>query len=209
MKKTILLSTAIFFILNLSIAQDHKRDNLLFGIKAGGNLANVYDVKGDDFNADAKLGFVGGVFLSIPIGNFLGIQPEVLYSQKGYRTSGSFFGSEYEFTYTSNYLDIPILIQIKPYPMLTILAGPQYSYLLKEKNEFKSSVMSAVDEEEFTNDNVRKNVLCFTGGVALDLDPIVVGARVGWDIQNNNGDGTSTTPRYKNVWYQLTVGVLF
>ena len=26
-------------------------------------------------------------------------------------------------------------------------------------------------------------------------------------IQNNNGDGTSATPRYKNVWYQATIGL--
>ena len=29
------------------------------------------------------------------------------------------------------------------------------------------------------------------------------------DIQNNNGDGTSTTPRYKNVWFQGTLGFKF
>jgi hypothetical protein len=33
--------------------------------------------------------------------------------------------------------------------------------------------------------------------------------RGSWDLKNNNGDGTSTTPRYKNVWYQATVGYRF
>ncbi|MDD4761320.1 MAG: porin family protein [Salinivirgaceae bacterium] len=209
MKKIILLSIAMFLLLAMSIAQDNRRDNLLFGIKAGANLANVYDTEGEDFEADSKLGIAAGVFLSIPIGSFLGIQPEVLYSQKGYRSSGSVATIGYEFKHTASYLDIPLLIQLKPHPMLTILAGPQYSYLMKEKKEFDSSVLSTTQEEEFTNDNVRKNILGFIGGVDLDFDPLVLGARVGWDIQNNKGDGTSTIPRYKNVWYQLTIGILF
>jgi len=29
---------------------------------------------------------------------------------------------------------------------------------------------------------------------------------VGWDLMKNNGDGTKTTPRYKNVWAQVSVG---
>jgi len=44
------------------------------------------------------------------------------------------------------------------------------------------------------------------GGVDINLVNIVLGARVGLDMYNNNGDGTSTTPRYKNVWAQATVG---
>jgi len=41
----------------------------------------------------------------------------------------------------------------------------------------------------------------------INLNNIVIGARAGWDLFNNNGDGTSTTPRYKNVWAQATVGI--
>jgi hypothetical protein len=36
------------------------------------------------------------------------------------------------------------------------------------------------------------------------MNNIVIGARAGWDLLNNKGDGTSTTPRYKNMWYQAT-----
>lgn len=35
----------------------------------------------------------------------------------------------------------------------------------------------------------------------------VVGVRAGWDLTNNNGNGNSETPRYKNAWAGLTVGV--
>ena len=30
--------------------------------------------------------------------------------------------------------------------------------------------------------------------------------KAGWDVQNNHGDDTSTTPTYRNAWYQATIG---
>ena len=102
-----------------------------------------------------------------------------------------------------------MLLAIKPTEILTIVVGPQYSFLLKEKNQFESTLFSSSQEEEFNNDNIRKNTLCFLGGIDLNFSNLVVGARAGWDVQNNAGDGTSSTPRYKNVWYQATIGYRF
>jgi hypothetical protein len=48
--------------------------------------------------------------------------------------------------------------------------------------------------------------LGFIGGVDVNVGKVIIGARAGWDIQNNNGDGTSTNPRYKNAWTQATIG---
>jgi len=209
MKKLILMMAAIAFIANGSNAQgtgSDTRDQLQFGAKIGANLSNVYDSQGQDFVADSKIGVAGGVFVALPIGKYIGIQPELLFSQKGFKGSGTILGSSYSFTRTTSYIDIPILLAIKPIPMLTILVGPQYSYLLKQKDSFDNAILSGSQEQQFDNDNIRKNTLCATGGVDINLNPIVIGARVGWDFQQNNGDGTSTTPRYKNMWYQLTIG---
>jgi hypothetical protein len=180
-----------------------------FGIKAGINSSNVYDSKGEQFNADAKIGAVAGVFVAIPIGKFLGFQPEILFSQKGFKATGSLLGSSYSFIRTTNYIDIPLLLAIKPIPALTILVGPQYSYLMKQKDVFDNSVASVEQQQVFNNDNIRKNTLCFIGGVDVNIMKMVVSARAGWDVQNNNGDGTSATPRYKNMWYQATIGYRF
>ncbi len=80
---------------------------------------------------------------------------------------------------------------------------------MSEKNEFTSATVNTSQEEAFNNDNIRKNTFCFVGGVEVTLDKIVIGARAGWDLKTNNGDGTSDTPRYKNTWYQLTLGYKF
>lgn len=209
--KLIIILSVNLFTIN-GFAQNtpaESRKSVNFGIKAGINFSNVYDSKGEQFNANGKIGAAAGIFVSIPIGKFLGFQPEILFSQKGFKATGSILGSGYSFTRTTNYLDIPLFLAIKPTSALTLLVGPQYSYLMKQDDVFKNSITSVDQQRVFNNDNIRKNTLCFVGGADVNLMKLVLSARAGWDIQNNNGDGTSSTPRYKNVWYQATIGYRF
>ena len=220
MKKQILTIIGLALLCNVMSAQTTEtqtevqtdidtRDRMHFGIKAGGNYSNVYDSEGEEFDADGKLGFAGGVFISIPIGTYLGVQPELMFSQRGFKATGRVLGANYEMTRTTNYLDIPLFLSIKPAPFITLLAGPQFSYLLKQKDEFTSGDLTFNQEEEFENEDIDKNTLCVVGGVDFNFENIVVGARAGWDVKNNNGDEASTTPRYKNVWMQATIGFRF
>lgn len=211
MKKIIFLLASIS-VFNNSIAQENKtdfRDKFTFGVKAGANYSNVYDSQGEEFRADAKFGLAGGIFVAIPIGMYFGIQPELLFSQKGFKATGRILGNTYRFTRTTSYLDIPLFFAVKPSEFITLLVGPQYSYLLKQSDVFANATTSIAQETEFVNDNVRKNIFGLAGGIDINLKRIVLGARAGFDMMNNNGDGTSTTPRYKNVWYQGTIGYRF
>jgi hypothetical protein len=209
LKKTILITAAVILIANYSNAQvgdTDFRDEVRFGVKIGANYSNVYDAEGEEFNADPKFGLATGIFLSIPIGKHIGIQPEVLFSQRGFKAEGSLLGSPYVITRTTHYLDVPLLFSIKPIEYVSILAGPQYSFLISQTNKFENALTSIEQEEEFDNENIRKNTFCFTGGLDFNLNHFVIGGRVGWDLFKNNGDGSTTTPRYKNLWYQLTLG---
>lgn len=182
------------------------RAKLQLGAKIGANYSNVYDTQGEDFTADPKLGLATGVFICIPIGTYLGVQPEVIYSQKGFQGSGSILGSKYEFKRTTTYIDVPLMFAFKPSEFLTIVAGPYYSYLIKQKDEFTSTAVSYMQEQEFKNDNIRKNNFGLMAGIDININHFTIGLRVAGDSQTNNGDGTSSTPRYKNVWYQGTIG---
>ena len=212
MKKIILTGVIALLASVYSFSQSSSEDfrsKLHFGVKAGINYSNVYNESGEKFVADPKLGLAAGVFLSIPIGKYIGIQPEVLLSQKGFSATGVILGGTYSFTRTTTYIDVPLLFAIKPAEFLSIYAGPQYSYLIKQKDAFETAQSSIEQEQEFENENIRKNILGVTGGIDINIRKIIVAARVGWDIQKNNGDGTSATPNYKNVWYQLMVGYRF
>lgn len=209
MKKTILVIAFATFLVGNMFAQnrdDNFREKISFGLKVGANLSNVYDSQGEQFNSDPKIGLATGIFVAIPVGKYLGAQPELLFSQKGYQGAGSILGSDYSYTYTSNFIDVPLLLAFKPIPFITVLVGPQYSFLVSDRYVFNSEIVNTIQENEFENDNIRKNILSFLGGIDLNLNRIVIGARVGWDLQANKGDGTSETPRYKNIWYQATIG---
>lgn len=215
MKRIYLFSAFAILFATSSFGQEGKAaffqgtdglQSLHVGVKAGANYSNVYDSEGDEFLADPKFGLAGGIFVSIPIGRYLGVQPEVLFSQRGFSANGKLLGETYKITRTSNNLDIPLLLKFKPTENISVLAGPQYSYLLSQKNKYENGLTSITQEEEFDNEDFRKNMLSATGGIDVNFNNIVVSARVGWDLFNNNGDGTTTTPRYKNSWYQLMLG---
>jgi hypothetical protein len=211
MKKVIMMIAFVTIAVTNGKAQSttDNREKMSFGLKLGTNYSNVYDSDNEDFVADSKFGFAAGAFVVIPFGTFIGIQPEILYSQKGFKSSGTYFGSTYEMTRTTNFIDVPVLFAVKPIEQVTLLFGPQFSYLMKQKDEFTGGNISSTQQQEFDNDDITKNILGLTGGADINVDNLVFGLRAGWDIKTNEGDGNSSTPRYKNMWYQATVGYKF
>lgn len=204
------LTTALFTTQSI-IAQDQtsssaydmdSREELKIGIKAGANYSNVYSESGDDFVADGKVGFAGGIFVSIPLSQLVGIQPELLYSQKGFKTEGTFLDGKL----TTNYLDIPVHLQIKPSPNVSLLLGPQLSYLLSTKYELNG--FSAIDEENFDDNNNRVN-LGLSAGIDFTVENFLISARGSWDLSEVNKDNTTSDINYKNQLFQLTLGYRF
>ena len=167
------------------------REELSVGIKAGINYSNVYSESGDGYVADGKVGFAGGVFVSIPLSQLIGIQPELMYSQKGFKTEGTFFDGEI----TSSYLDLPIHLQIKPTENISILAGPQFSYLLSTKYELNG--FSTIDEEEL-DDNNNRATLGLSAGVDFTVQNFLISARGSWDLSKVNKDNSTSDINYKN-----------
>ena|SRR5436190_7172468 len=209
MKKVIaLIALAVTGLTFNATAQDGSatENKVRFGLKAGFNVSNIYDQQGNNTNTDAKLGLAGGAFLHVPLGSVLGFQPEFLFTQKGFRGTGQILGTEYEFSRTTSYFEVPLLLTIKPGANVALVVGPHFSYLLAQRDAIKSGDFTAVQDQSFSNDNPRRNTMGLTAGADFYLHPVILAARVGWDITDNNGDGTSTSPSYKNVFLQLCIG---
>lgn len=184
--------------------------SLVFGVKAGLNRSNVFDEEGPGFVADAKTGFAGGAFLAIPFGGFLGVQPEMLVSQKGFQSTGrTGDGDIYWLERTSTYLDIPLQLQLKPFRFFSLLGGIQYSYLMSQNDRLTFNTSSIEEHQDFRNDNIRKNILGLVTGFDINIRHLVLSGRASWDLRANRGDGSSYTPRYKNLLIQGTVGFRF
>ncbi|QKG58335.1 PorT family protein [Hymenobacter sp. BRD128] len=113
-----------------------------FGLKAGATLSTIV---GPGTSGDPKVsplvGGMGGVFATVPLGAaqrwFL--QPELLYSQQGYRLSHP--ATEYDARFRSDYLKLPLLLGIARGGFFAAV-GPQAGYLVQVRNTYHSQQVS-------------------------------------------------------------------
>ncbi|WP_237144873.1 porin family protein [Pontibacter pamirensis] len=113
-----------------------------FGVRGGANLSNLSGDLRDENMFENKVSFHGGVTLNFPVvEEFFSIQPELLYSRKGFKNSGEEYRNllllqerRREGSVNYNYLDLPVLAHINAGPLYFEM-GPQLSYLLGVNNE--------------------------------------------------------------------------
>lgn len=202
--------SALMMGCGFTYAQDNDlRSNFGIGIKAGTNYANVWNTEGEQFDADGKFGAAAGVYLTIPLGKLLAIQPEVMFSQKGYQASGEFLGVNYKSVRTANWLDVPMLLSIRPASFLSVVAGPQFSFLLSQNDKFTAGDFTESQQENFENNDWRKFMLGLHAGVDINIKNFTISPRAMVDFLDNRGEGTATDPEYKNFAIQLTLGYRF
>jgi hypothetical protein len=131
MRKVFLFAIALI-IINSSYAQ------VRFGLKAGGNLANV-----DGFDkSKMKLGLSAGPALQIKLANVFFLQPELLYSIKGSQ-SDSLQNSDAKLDL--NYITLPILVGYRLAPNFSIKLGPEIGRLLSAKSDVNGTTKDVTD----------------------------------------------------------------
>jgi hypothetical protein len=88
------------------------------GVKAGLAVSNIGGEFGDLLEGDARIGFSGGVFVTIGLRGVFQLQPELLWVAKGATTqleltdtSGGLIGTQ-DLTFALDYLEIPVLARI-------------------------------------------------------------------------------------------------
>jgi len=189
-RNAFVLSMALLLVVLHTQAQ-----GIHFGVKAG---ANLFKVDGQPFSSEYKFGYNLGVFSEINFTPNLGIQPELLFNQTNYRT-GQNFGDLYSTNYNNyegklNYLSIPVLLNLRPIPLLSILVGPQFGILLNQQEHLVANAKDAF----------KKGDLSLVGGAQLNLASIKVGAR--YVIGLNNINDVDDQNSWKNQGWQLYAG---
>jgi hypothetical protein len=209
MNKTValLILCAIVQVVPSYAQIEQSRVRLKVGMKAGFNISNVSDKQGPTFDVTSKKGIVSGVFVVIPLCERLRLQPELLLSQKGFKASGDLMGFNYTFSRITTYLDLPILLHWRLLRSFAVVAGPQYGYLILQKDEREFGHNEEALDFEFSQEQMRNGTLGMTAGLELALDPMVLSCRAGIDFQNNIT--TTSTPQYKNRWLQFALGLNF
>ncbi len=205
----------LFTALTISFASQAQ-----IGVKLGANLSNLAGDLQDEDNFQNKLGFVGGLTYNIPLSsdNFVSIQPELLFSQKGYKradytVSNPTTGQQirYEGKVNYSYLDLPVLFKINAGPVF-FEAGPQFSYLLGIKDNTEATdVATGVDFESYQT--VNKDALAefevgYAAGVGVQIPMgLTLNIRYNGSVsalaKDDNGDELANA---RNSVYQATIG---
>lgn len=104
-----------------------------FGLKAGANYSNVYFK--NVTRPERLWGFAAGGFAQIALtrDGFFAIQPELLYSAKGAKSTLQL----YSYHQRLHYLELPIVAKINAAGLI-FEVGPQVSLLMAARNELPS-----------------------------------------------------------------------
>ncbi|MES1215422.1 MAG: porin family protein [Bacteroidota bacterium] len=100
-----------------------------FGPKAGVNISNFSGGTGS-IESNTLVGFHVGGFVSFQLGKSFAIQPEVLFSTQGAKYDDASIKN-----FKANYLNIPVLAQIRMPGGLYLETGPQAGILLTAERD--------------------------------------------------------------------------
>lgn len=182
-----------------------------FGVKAGFNLA---DLRGQDKDAYQDLSslksYHAGVYAQFGINDKVSIQPELLFTRKGFdaqqftiqnNTPGQATGQKRETRL--DYIQVPVLFVYNILDNISLHVGPQASLLVQAKY--------AGEERKISSVGLSSLEYGVVGGVEARVGPARVGARYDLglsDIYNDPKDaGAGAYDNVKNGVFQVYVGV--
>lgn len=141
-------------------------------------MSNLYG-SGDDVNDNNILyGFNAGVYATLPISDFVAIQPEVLFTTKGAKLeySGLVDGDA---KFKLNYIEVPLLVRVNITKNFNVHAGGYASYLVSSKVTGSGDIEF---NEDVNRDDLNKFDAGIAAGVGVDFDPISIGVRYNYGL---------------------------
>lgn len=173
---------ALTLFISASFGMLHAQDNNVnteFGVKGGFNMSNLYN-SGDDVDDNNILyGFNAGVYATLPISDFIAIQPEVLFTTKGAELEYNNALVSGNAKFKLNYIEVPLLVRVNITKNFNVHAGGYASYLVSSK--VKGSGDFDFDEDIDTND-LNKFDAGLSAGVGVDFSPLSIGVRYNYGL---------------------------
>jgi hypothetical protein len=128
-----------------------------YGAKVGFIMANLTQTPAEwKQEQEYKAGFTGGVFLNYAFNEHFGLQPELLYTQKGVQDNLYDGFISIDLTASFNYVELPVLAiytfsemgGFRPF----LYGGPNVSFTISSELEVSASILSAtVDFSDLTH----------------------------------------------------------
>jgi len=117
-------------LMMLSIASaaraQQQLDPFELGARIGLNTSAIYYNETETIT-NLKAGLAVGGFVKFRFSRWIGLQPEILYSQQG--------GQDVDFglTYNLDYVIVPVLLKVYPLRRLNVQIGPQMDFLVSSR----------------------------------------------------------------------------
>jgi hypothetical protein len=173
-----------------------------FGIKGGWNLAGVHgDNKSALVNRDNLNGFLAGIYAQFALNDAFSIQPEFLYSRKGYEADPS--GAAVTLRKTQlDYLQVPVLFVYNFLDNVSVHVGPQVALLINAKN---STLDTSISQAGFHSLDYGA-----VGGLEARVGPARLGARYDLGLAKiRKASAMPTGDKLYNQAVQVYVGLGF
>lgn len=194
--------TAFGLFLGLLVATASPAQAQGNGVIVGLNFANLDYKEADVPESDRRTGLVGGVFVNMPLGSSVSIQPEFLYSQKG----AKFTDAGGEATVELDYLDIPVLARITSGGRngLVIVGGPSFGFKLRARSKIDAN---GTKEDEDIGDEIESFDFGIVVGAGIQGGSFFLDGRYQWGRSNINK--SKTEPEVRNKVISVLAGIKF
>jgi len=179
-----------------------------FGVRAGLNLASVsldQDLP-EGIDIGNTMGLQIGVDYEMAFSDALYFNPAVMFSTKGFKYTGEFFGEKFESTSSLKYIEIPLDFVYKMGAegmQFGVFGGPYLGY-------FMGGTVSIEDEsEDIDSDEVNSIDFGLNFGLGMYLNNISLRASYGLGLSKINSDDTDGEGSIKHKVISLTAGYRF
>lgn len=196
---------ALGLVASATAAQAQGGPRSSFGIKAGGTLTTVTGPG----RAGSIFGFQAGLLRNFAVNRSFSIQPEVLYSMKGFKATNyeTSFGTATSTRMRFHYLDVPVLARVQEGGFF-VEAGPQISFAVGADGYLRGTGSGFSEAKRDLKDFVNVVDLGYVGGVGYQpAQGLGIGLRYNGGfldaVQTVGGRG------HKNSGFQLYVAYLF
>ena len=190
MKKTITKLTAFIAIMLLTTTAYAQEFHL--GAKAGANLGKLDGVA---YSQGFNLGYQLGGFVEYDFNDKWGLQGEILFSQTNTKFRDSYqsvWDEKFEKKKTLNYVSVPLLFKYNPNGLISLHAGPQFSFLANKNDSTWENGKKLFKDTDFS----------LVAGAEVNLGPLFAYGRYVWGFSDINN-----ALKEKATTQQIQVGV--
>lgn len=221
MKYKFTLAVISIIIMNSTKAQ------ITYGVQAGATIANwkgdalqslndVVDLSNGFVTTKSKTGISIGGYVNIPVTDKISFEPGLQYAQKGYTMQGDlkvdalkFLGVNASAKVEAHYIDIPLVLKAELAKGLSIYAGPQVSYLVKNNLHLNAGILgiSLYNDRLDITDNFNRVDMGLAGGIGYKFDN-GFNIKAGYDYGLSKLDKNDNFKAYNRV-VKISVGFSF